>query len=176
MQTESLGSLLRAWREVEQEVEENMGDITPVVEKLQNELELSIPEKVDRFNYYIDSAKNLAELQKKLAEEHQQAARALSNLATRLEQYAKQKMVESQFKELVGNRTMMSLRKCPKSLVVYDESQIPAEFCTERFVIDIDKKALKKALEEGQEIIGARLEGGAALTRGVNKFMNSKEV
>lgn len=170
----SLGALLRAWRDVEQQIEDNMGDITPVVEKLQNELELSIPEKVDHFNYFIDNAKALAEMQKKLSDEHAQAARALSNLAARLEHYAKQKMVESEFKQLLGNRTMLSLRKCPKSLVIYDESQIPAQYCTEKFSIEIDKKALKQALESGEEIIGARLEGGAALTRGVNKFMDAK--
>lgn len=41
---------------------------------------------------------------------------------------------------------------------VFDESQIPAEFMREKISYTPDKTAIKKAIESGQEVAGAKIE------------------
>ena len=50
-----------------------------------------------------------------------------------------------------------SFRKS-KAVDVFDEAQIPAEFMRERVTIVPDKTAIKKAIESGQEVAGAKIE------------------
>ena len=50
-----------------------------------------------------------------------------------------------------------SFRKS-KAVDVFDEKQIPAEFMRERITVVLDKTAIKKAIESGQEVAGAKIE------------------
>ena len=45
-----------------------------------------------------------------------------------------------------------------KAVEILDEAQIPAEFMRERVTIVPDKTAIKKAIESGQEVAGAKIE------------------
>ena len=44
------------------------------------------------------------------------------------------------------------------AVAVFDESQIPAEFMREKISYAADKAAIKKAIEAGQDVAGARME------------------
>lgn len=50
-----------------------------------------------------------------------------------------------------------SFRKS-KAVEILDEAQIPAEFMRERVTVVPDKTAIKKAIESGQDVAGAKIE------------------
>ena len=45
----------------------------------------------------------------------------------------------------------------PESVSIFDESQIPSEFCKTETITTIDKAAIKTALKSGRDVPGARL-------------------
>lgn len=51
-----------------------------------------------------------------------------------------------------------SFRKS-EAVVILDEAQIPAEFMREAVKTEPDKTAIKKAIESGREVAGAKIEG-----------------
>jgi hypothetical protein len=56
----------------------------------------------------------------------------------------------------------IELRAGVESLDVFDESQIPAPYSSERVItlVEVDKKALKQDLKAGRVIPGAQLKTG----------------
>ena len=57
----------------------------------------------------------------------------------------------------------ISVRNNAPSLVVEDENLLNEKFKTEVTAVKIDKKAIKEALKNGEEVIGVRLENSNSL-------------
>lgn len=62
-------------------------------------------------------------------------------------------------RELPG--VTLSLRRNPASLMVTDESLIPADYRTEKVVVSLDKALIKAALIDGFDVPGASLSNGS---------------
>lgn len=97
-----------------------------------------------------------------IAEEYLATAKALKNTGKRIKDRLLQVMTENGITEAHGNTTRVAIVPNAQSLVITDESLVPEEF---KVIIpaslEIDKKKLKKALEDLQSIPGAELKGGA---------------
>jgi hypothetical protein len=52
----------------------------------------------------------------------------------------------------------MKVRKNPPSVVVDDVTKIDSKYTRQKIQIDIDKIAIKKAIQAGENVAGARLE------------------
>lgn len=57
-----------------------------------------------------------------------------------------------------GDQFTFKRRKFPPRVVVADESALPKEYIKEKITTSVDKMAIKKALQNGDEVTGASLE------------------
>jgi hypothetical protein len=101
-------------------------------------------------------AKFAAEEARRLAER-----RALfENRAERVKQYAIAVMESLGKKKLEGRTATLSLRQCPPSLEILNERQIPDVYKVTQTIVSVDKRAIKAALEKGEDVPGADLRFG----------------
>jgi hypothetical protein len=61
-------------------------------------------------------------------------------------------------KEVITKYGVMKVRKNPPSVVVDDVTKIDSKYTRQKIQIDIDKIAIKKAIQSGENVAGARLE------------------
>jgi ribosomal protein L9 len=61
-------------------------------------------------------------------------------------------------KEVITKYGVMKVRKNPPSVVVDDVTKIDSKYTRQKIQIDIDKIAIKKAIQSGKNVAGARLE------------------
>ena len=119
-------------------------------------------EKRDRVAAFIRTVDARAEYLKAEEERLRERRKALENGRTRLMAYIASVMQAHGFKKLEGNTSAFTLAASPVRLVVEDERIIPPDY----FVVPpppppvLDKAAVKAALEQGQDVPGARLERG----------------
>lgn len=78
----------------------------------------------------------------------------------RVRDYVQNVMERIGSKKLEGNTATFTLRAAPASVVVLDENDIPAEFKRTTVTVAVDKKAIKKAIDEGRDVPGADLSMG----------------
>lgn len=76
-----------------------------------------------------------------------------------LKDYLERNMLAAGIKEIkADDGTFKASFRKSKAVDVFDESQIPAEFMRERVTVVPDKTAIRKAIESGQEVAGAKIE------------------
>ena len=76
-----------------------------------------------------------------------------------LKDYLERNMLAAGIKEIkADDGTFKASFRKSKAVYVFDESQIPAEFMCERVTVVPDKTAIRKAIESGQEVAGAKIE------------------
>lgn len=75
----------------------------------------------------------------------------------RLKKYVVDIMLQNMLPKLEGHYNTLSVRQCPPSVEITDESAIPSSFQTVKTVVSIDKTAIKKAIQQGHTVPGADL-------------------
>lgn len=103
------------------------------------------------------------EITEKMLEEHiRQMTGKLKAAKARnqsLKDYLERNMLAAEIKEIkADDGTFKASFRKSKAVDVFDESQIPAEFMRERVTVVPDKTAIRKAIESGQEVAGAKIE------------------
>lgn len=165
---ETLKNLVADWDKARASVENDEGEVSTEIEIVIRELELKIPAKVDSIAYIMDRAAHTAQFNRDQAQMFTNEARKWENVVEFLKKYLKITMIERGLKELRGILSKFRLSPTSPSLVIYDESSIPARYFHEQTSLILDKASLKADLNTGVEIPGARLEGGVALRKTVN--------
>jgi hypothetical protein len=66
-------------------------------------------------------------------------------------------------KEVITKYGVMKVRKNPPSVVIDDMSKVPTKFQHQKIEVTIDKTAIKKAIQSGEKVDGARLESSERL-------------
>jgi hypothetical protein len=95
--------------------------------------------------------------------DHAKAAKdkadALQKRADWLKSYLLRTMEACGVKEISRDALTIKLKKCPASVEIYDEKQIPVAYMRqpETPPAEPDKKAMSDAMKAGEEIAGARL-------------------
>lgn len=79
---------------------------------------------------------------------------------SRVREYVQRVMEQFGERKLEGRTATFMLRAVPASVVITDEAEIPEEFKRSTVTISVDKKAIKKAIDEGRDIPGADLSMG----------------
>lgn len=69
----------------------------------------------------------------------------------------KNSMIVSGVKSIETNTHKFTVKNNPGSVVIVDDQMIPSEYKKEKVTVTIDKTAIKKAIEWGQEIHGANM-------------------
>jgi hypothetical protein len=66
-------------------------------------------------------------------------------------------------KEVITKYGVMKVRKNPPAVVIDDLSKVPTKFQHQKIEVTIDKTAIKKAIQSGEKVDGARLESSERL-------------
>lgn len=66
-------------------------------------------------------------------------------------------------KEVITRYGVMKVRKNPPSVVIDDLSKVPTKYQHQKIEVTIDKTAIKKAIQSGEKVDGARLESSERL-------------
>ncbi len=122
------------------------------------ELEESKVEKCGNAICYLNMLKHGIEDMK--AEEKRIATmrKALENRAKNLESAFAYVLKNMGDREVITKYGVMKLRKNPASVVVDDITKIDSKYTRQKIQIDVDKVAIKKAIQSGEKVDGAHIE------------------
>lgn len=139
------------------------GVITPEIEEKLERVAVAIPAKVDSYrNFQALLSARLDFITNKIAE-LTRIKKSLGALSERADEYVFTQMKTHGLRELEGNESKFKIVSCAKRTVITDEKLIPHQFKTIVTTETIDKLKLKSAIEDGEIIPGAELQGGETL-------------
>ena len=166
----TLSDIIKQSNEIEQQIIENEGEITDLIEVLEKDLMENLVEKAENYYMVIDKLSNAGEYYKQEAAKLSNVAKTISNLEERIKDRLKFGMVEMDRTEIIGTKLRLKLSPTKTKLVIDDEQLIPQSFKIIEY--KVDKELVRAALEKNEKIPGARLEGGLSLRRYYNKGVN----
>ena len=155
--------ILRDILENDVEFNEETGEIidnSETINKLFEELELSLNDKLDNCQKWILENSAKVEALKKESKRLNDKAKAIENKTDRLKELMKLSLVASG-KTIKTDIFTFSLRKS-KAVQVADENELPRNYV--RIEKKADKKAIKEALEKGIEIPGCSFVDNVSLS------------
>lgn len=154
---ETLKELVRQEAELEQAIIDSYGEVTPEIEERLKEIDLKIPEKVDRYHMFMEGLRAKAAERKRMAEELLEVSKGLEKALVKCQDYMLYVMNETGNPLLEG--TFVKFRKSSSlSVNVDDLEKVPKEFVKERVSRSADKTAIKSAIREGKHIPGVTVE------------------
>lgn len=165
----SLVQLLVESQEIERQLLENGGEITPEVENLLEVTSGDIINKVDNYNFLVEKLASNEAYWKAKAAEYAAYAKSFGKAQERIKDHLKAIMLANELKEIVGNEVRYTLRPSAGSLVIEDESIIPDRYLVIK--TEVNKAEVKLAIASGKEVVGARIEPGFTLSK-YNKKIN----
>lgn len=116
--------------------------------------------KVDGVAGYLSTCENQQAFAKAEIERLSNRISAWKNREERVRRYVQDVMERLELKKLEGRTATFSLRAVPASVLILEEKDVPEEFKRTTFTVSIDKKAIKKAIDEGRDVPGADLSMG----------------
>lgn len=128
-------------------------------QEIQNYVELQL-RKVDGIASYLTHCEGQQDFAKRELERLTARKKRYERRQERLEGYVVAVLRKLGEKKMEGRTSTLSLRACPASVAVLDESAIPGEFRVMKVEESIDKRAIKQALASKREVPGAELVTG----------------
>jgi hypothetical protein len=122
------------------------------------ELEQSKVEKCGNAICYLNMLKHGIEDMKAEEKRINTMRKALESRAKNLESAFAYVLKNMGDKEVITKYGVMKVRKNPPSVVVDDVTKIDAKYTRQKIQIDIDKIAIKKAIQNNENVVGAHLE------------------
>lgn len=127
------------------------------VEELLAQYECDRAVKIENIALYIKNlnaeAEAIKQEEKKLADRR----KAKENKIARLEEYLTNSLISNDETKFESSRCSLSFRKSVK-VIIADEKSLPVGYLKEKIEYTADKTRIKKDLQNGIEIMGARLE------------------
>lgn len=167
--SESLRTLLIESSQLEDQLVEMAGELTPALEESLALLEIKIPEKVSRYMGLLDRLEMEGDNLYSKAKKYEMAAKALTGLRERLTSRVKQNMIDNKLKDLRGTDEAFTLSEGKKTVIITNYSELPAAYNPQTITSQPDKEAIRQALERGESVPGATLQSSFVLRRKVNK-------
>lgn len=116
--------------------------------------------KVDGISNYLSLCASQQLAAKAEIDRLRERMNAWESRESRVREYVQRVMEQFGERKLEGRTATFMLRAVPASVVITDEAEIPEEFKRSTVTISVDKKAIKKAIDEGRDIPGADLSMG----------------
>ena len=139
---------------------ESLNDMDLPEEAIKDTLEALGGELMDKYKNVALYKQNLmvvAQAKKDAAKAMNEQAKAIENKAMRLMDYLDENMKRNGITEITCPYFTVKYRKNPPSVIIYDESMLPESMIRTKTTTAPDKIAIKKAIESGEEIGGARV-------------------
>lgn len=141
------------------EMIEDPDDKRACEEEIQRYLESEV-RKVDGINGYLTTCENQQEWAKQEIGRLRERIGIWESREQRVRDYVQMVMERKGEKKLEGRTATFLLRQSPAAVVITDEEEIPVEFKRTTISVTVDKRALKKAIDDGRDIPGADLSIG----------------
>ncbi|MGL5646731.1 MAG: siphovirus Gp157 family protein [Clostridium sp.] len=120
-------------------------------------IENDMGEKLDNITCIIREYERDIEAIKKEEERLKARKVTLGNAIEGLKHYIKVSLQETGKKSLKTSLNSWTIRKATPSVNILDNMQIPKELTKEKITIEVDKKAIKEKILNGEQVAGAEL-------------------
>jgi phage host-nuclease inhibitor protein Gam len=124
------------------------------------ELIAIIQSKTDAVVYYKQQLDDYLDAVKKRESELKELRKITESQIEKYSKYVKVCMDQIGAKEIKGNLNSIKFRKGRESVEVYDEKILPPDFFRTKTIIEVDKEKIKKALDAGEMVDGAKIKQG----------------
>jgi hypothetical protein len=159
--SDTLKSLLDKQQEISEQLLESYGEILPEIESALKELELNLPEKVDRCagfldRIFVDSAtlKARGDAIKAHADAYLDRAKQLDTLHKNFMNHIRQQMLANGLTILGGLYESFKISSKQGSVVIEEDAVIPRSFITQTVSETINKSLVKEAVLRGEVFKG----------------------
>ena len=135
-------------------------DLEATIEGLEGTLEV----KRQMVGYYMANLLATAKARNDAARRMSDSAQVMINRYEKLQRYLIQSMQKHDITEIACPEWTMKLQRNPEKVIIDDENKIPMRLqrtIPEKY--EPDKKAIKQAIQAGEEVEGAHLERGYRL-------------
>jgi len=151
-----LGQLADQWLDLIQLIEDAGGEITPELAPRFDALAIALGEKADDIAHIFKSLELQEKALRAKASEFERMARARAHSADRLEQYVLSVLGRLGVTRLEGQRYQLLGKKSQRA-VVENPAQLPESYWKPPKAPEIDLAAVKRALQDGLAVPGAKL-------------------
>ena len=121
-----------------------------------DKLKATVAEKFLACKMFADGQRSKAQSLKDLAKAMTESAKAMEKKAERIERYMLER-AKANGGEIATDSITVKVRKCPPSVDIFCEQDIPECYWREKVVRSVDKTAIKDALKAGEYVPGAAL-------------------
>jgi hypothetical protein len=170
---QSLFELVAQSNGLTQMIIEAGGELSPELEKQLTQLDLSVAEKVDGYNFAIDRLALEASHWKSKADFYLKIAKACETAQARIKDSLKKAMLDLGKTEIQGNDIRYVLSNTQPKLELDEKALDPAYKMEIRELVP-DKERIKLELKRGAQISGAKLIPGYSLRPYANKKVGAK--
>ena len=140
------------------------GELT---EELENELVINqneLQEKSVNYGFVIKGFESDISIIDQEIKRLQDLKKAKNNAIDRMKESVLNAMNIYGIEKVTSPTITVSIRKNPESVEIINEEQIPSKFLKEKTTVSIDKVAIKKAIQSGENIEGAVLTRSESLS------------
>lgn len=142
-----------------EEITDNEGELTPELEAKIAQVQNDMIHKTDSIVAWVNYNNDLKEIAKKRIEELQDIISRIDKRLEKFDQYVDSCLSKLGANKIEGKMFTIAKRKPSMVVNVFDESLLPMEFINiPEPKPTVSKTAIAKALKEGKEVPGARLE------------------
>jgi fibronectin type 3 domain-containing protein len=144
-------------------LDESVPDDNPAKTQATKELSslaLEAKEKRDAVAYKIKKFEAEAVNMERFAEEFAERSKAYRKKAEKLREMVLRSMKVSGVKRLAGDAFEYSVAKNPSRVEVVNQDMIPEQLLRKKLTVEPDKTMIRKAIESGVEVLGAKLVDG----------------
>lgn len=166
-ENKSLVAVAAEMGEILNQLAENGGELSEVLEQAFDLTGEQLVEKADKYALFMERLENEAEFWDAKAKSYQKVSRSCKSLKERLNNNIKVAMQLMETDEVQGTEVRFKLSRSNPKLVI-EESIIPDAWKMQVVEVVPDKKRIGEALETGEQIPGAKYEASFSLRKYIN--------
>lgn len=143
--------------------EETQGEIDPILDAFLEDIKNEIKEKSDSYKFVMDSLTARAQMLEATANKYLRVANALEKTNERIQSTIKEIMLRENIHILEGKDWTFKIVPTAGRVEVWNEREIPASLTTVKTTVTPNKDEIKKRIQLGEEVPGAKVIPGWSL-------------
>lgn len=163
LKSETLAEIEQEALQVEAELLNAGGELTPFLEEMVDSVESKLASKADSYSAVMQRLYSSSDYLKAKALRYEKAAKALVAYADQMNDRIRETMLRMKRTEIQGNDSIFQLRKIAPAVVVEDETLLPGKYFITKTAVAVSKTLIADDIKEGLEVPGAKLEERFAL-------------
>lgn len=165
----TLKDLLDQRMSLDDQIEAAYGELTPEMEEEITKIEITLPEKIDRYCGLIDRLSQDLILFEDKAQKYFSRATAIKNLKTKLNDNIKHQMIARNIIKLEGFNEVFTITKGKPTVVIEQAAILPRAYIETTITEKPKKNDLREAMERGEIFSNVSLQPTFVLRRDLKK-------